>query len=98
MFVAACLQSKSKQGQHQLQYLIFVFILCIAVPPFLGRSLAKARDVMRSLRRDMLVLEELVPWHSVSPAWRTQRPVWRKATKVLAEGSAARPVSQRLTE
>jgi hypothetical protein len=49
----------------------------------LTRGLGRARDVLRAVRRELMALEEVLPWEAVSPAWRQRRNAWRKHLKAL---------------
>jgi hypothetical protein len=43
----------------------------------------KAREVARTVRREVLSLEEVVPWECVVEGWRARRPAWRKGLRSL---------------
>ncbi|KAG1681341.1 hypothetical protein FOA52_007389 [Chlamydomonas sp. UWO 241] len=61
------------------------------VPPLVGRGLQRMRDVVRRIRKEMLSLEENIPWDCVGPSWKARRPVWRKGLRsCLPESSASR--------
>ena len=41
-----------------------------AGPALLGRGVTKMKEVVRGIRRDLLSLEEAVPWEMVAAGWR----------------------------
>ncbi|KAJ9510639.1 hypothetical protein QJQ45_027556 [Haematococcus lacustris] len=59
------------------------------VSQLLGRGVSKARDVARTVRREVLALEELVPWELVEAGWRQRRSAWRKALRSMESNTKA---------
>lgn len=43
------------------------------------------REAMDSLREDVLLMEDRIPWTAVRRSWRTQRTAWRRGVRT-AEG------------
>lgn len=67
---------------------------CPAVPPISSRGTPRVREVVRSVRKEMLTMEQNVPWHGVAPAWRTSRPAWLKALAKLEAAAVTQQQQQ----
>ncbi|EFJ44705.1 hypothetical protein VOLCADRAFT_106298 [Volvox carteri f. nagariensis] len=42
-------------------------------------STPRVKELVRAIRRDLLALEEAVPWNCVNPSWKNARPGWRRS-------------------
>ncbi|GLI65642.1 hypothetical protein VaNZ11_009241 [Volvox africanus] len=45
----------------------------------------RVKEVVRTIRRELLFLEEAVPWHYVTAAWKNARPGWRRCLQRNAD-------------
>lgn len=41
------------------------------------------RELLGTLRRELLCLEEAIPWNSVRRSWRNRRTHWRRGVKQM---------------
>ncbi|GIL91776.1 hypothetical protein Vretifemale_19369 [Volvox reticuliferus] len=60
----------------------------VASTPGRGGSF-RVKDIVRTIRRELLFLEEAVPWHYVTPAWKNARPGWRRSLQRNVDSPAA---------
>lgn len=42
---------------------------------------AETQEIVHQVRKQMLDLEEFIPWNAVSKAWKSRRPGWRKTVR-----------------
>ncbi|GAX78340.1 hypothetical protein CEUSTIGMA_g5782.t1 [Chlamydomonas eustigma] len=57
------------------------------IPSIVGRGVSKMKEVLRQIRKDMLALEENIPWDAVNNHWKVRRPLWRKGLKSIPADS-----------
>ncbi len=64
-------------------FLLLMVLACAAVSSVAAprEAYAQGSPQARSVSRALLDFEGAVSWASVSPAWRTQRPVWLRAVR-----------------
>ncbi|KXZ47818.1 hypothetical protein GPECTOR_32g430 [Gonium pectorale] len=51
-------------------------------------SSSRVKDLIRAIRRDLLAVEESIPWNCVSPTWKNARPGWRRSLQRSVDSPA----------
>lgn len=64
----------------------------VAFTPQAARSgSSRVKEVVRVIRRELLGLEESIPWNCVTPAWKNTRPAWRRGLQRSTDSPAPTP-------